>query len=73
MGLFLFLYLYMSLQLLQQGGILFQPHEGLAQAGGQSQDAWSTGSLTLHELIQLITRKKQTETVNLKMILNLSD
>lgn len=41
----------MSLQLLQQGGVFVEPHEGLTETGGQGQDPWSTGSLALHELV----------------------
>ena len=47
-------YLHVSLQLLQESGVLVQPHEGLTQAGGQGEDAWDTGPLTLHELVQLL-------------------
>ena len=49
------LYLHVSLQLLQQRGVLVQPHEGPTKAGGEGQDAWSTRPLALHELIQLFT------------------
>lgn len=52
---FLNAYLHVSLQLLQQGGVLVQPHEGLAEAGGEGQDAWAAGPLALHELVQLLT------------------
>lgn len=45
------LYLHMSLQLLQQRGVFVEPHEGLTEAGGQSQDPRSAGSLALHELV----------------------
>lgn len=48
-------YLHMSLKFLQEGGILVEPHEGFAQAGGQGQNTRSTGTLTLHELVQLLT------------------
>lgn len=47
-------YLNVSLQLLQQRGVLVQPHEGLAETGGQGQDAWYTGALALHELAELL-------------------
>lgn len=48
-------HLHVSLQLLQQCGVLVQPHEGLAKAGGEGQDAWHTGALALHELAELLT------------------
>lgn len=47
-------YLHVSLQLLQQRGVLVQSHEGLAKAGGEGQDAWRTGALALHELAELL-------------------
>lgn len=48
-------YLHMSLKLLQEDGVFVEPHEGSAQAGGEGQDTRSTGTLTLHELVQLFT------------------
>ena len=48
-------YLHMSLEFLQQGGVLVQPHEGLTEAGGEGQDSWAAGPLALHELVQLLT------------------
>lgn len=54
------LYLHVSLQLLQQGRVLVQPHEGLAEAGGQGQDTWRAGSLALHELVQFLAGKTHT-------------
>lgn len=48
-------HLHVSLQLLQECGILVQPHEGLAQAGGEGQDAWRASALALHELAELLT------------------
>lgn len=47
-------YLHVSLQLLQQRGVLVQPHEGLAKAGGEGQDAWHAGALALHELAEFL-------------------
>ena len=58
-------YLHVSLQLLQQCGVLVQPHEGLTEAGGEGQDAWATGPQALHELIQLLTvEDRHTHTHN---------
>ncbi len=48
-------YLHVSLKLLQEGGVFVEPHEGSAQAGGEGQDPRSTGTLTLHKLVQLLT------------------
>ncbi len=56
------LYLHMSLQLLQQGRVLVEPHERLTEAGGQAQDPWSAGPLTLHELVELVTVKTHPQT-----------
>lgn len=50
----------MSLQLLQQRGVFVQPHEGLTETGGQGQDPRSTGSLALHELVELLAVKTHT-------------
>lgn len=45
----------MPLQLLQQGGVFVEPHERLAEAGGQVQDSRRTGPLVFHELDELLT------------------
>ncbi len=54
-GLMAYGYLHVSLKLLQEGGVFVEPHEGSAQAGGEGQDTRSTGTLTLHKLVQLLT------------------
>jgi len=41
-----------SLQLLQQVGVLGQPHEGFAEARGEGEDPRGHGSSGLHELSQ---------------------
>lgn len=51
-------YLHVPLQLLQQGHVFIQPQEGFAEACSQDEDAWAGRTLALHELLQLITIKR---------------
>lgn len=51
-------YLYVPFQLLQQGGVLLKPHEGLAQARGQRENGRAAGTLALHEALQLLTAER---------------
>ena len=48
-------HLHVPLQLLQQVGVPVQPHEGLAEARGEGEDAGAHGSPALHELSQSFT------------------
>lgn len=50
-------YLHVSLQLLEQRGVLVQAHERSAEAGGQHQDPWAAGTSGLHELSQLLAEQ----------------
>lgn len=51
-------YLHVPLQLLQQCHIFIQPQKGFAEACGQDENAWVSRTLGLHELLQLITIKR---------------
>lgn len=52
-------YLHVSLQLLEQRGVLVQAHERSAEAGGQHQDPRAAGASGLHELSQLLAEQRE--------------
>ena len=48
----------MSLELLQQSGVLIQSHEWFAEAGGQHENPRAVGTFYLHELSQLLAKQR---------------
>lgn len=51
-------YLHVSLELLEQRGVLIQAHERLAEASGQHKNPRAVGTFHLHELSQLLTEPR---------------
>lgn len=53
-------YLHVSLELLEQSGVLIQAHEWFAEASGQHENPRTVGTFHLHELSQLLTKQQAT-------------